>query len=376
MPNLPTQRSKLNIADFDSMLAKAMQASPTKRQQLVWSFLEEVKWHGGTPLTDSSSVLFLVEYEQPLRLLGLITKMKAIELQRIPDTNLQYLKINAPFDACCEYTFTTEDAHFYHDPLNTQPLSFRDLSQFTMPGWTPAPLITPIPGSAKGRVDEIVWKSEALGYSRIVYVYLPPGFDSNRIPPYPFLLAGDGWSTLHQGRIDVILDNLLYLGKIEPLVAILVTTDSQLRNLEYDVQPEWRKFIIEELLPELRSRYHLSVDRDKSLVMGASFGGKMAADMAVICPETFGMVGAFAPALRKSAPMLFPKYQYFDRLPTKVFACMGNERCNTPEYYEWLNILRERGVELHTSEGNEGHSWSYWSKELPDMLEICFPKLP
>jgi len=364
----------MTIAEFDAMLSDALQTTPGRRQRIAWNFLEEVKWRGGAPLSDSSAVLFLVEYEQPLYVMSLITKMKALPLKRIPDTNIQYLKLDVPPDANFEYSFNTSDAHFFVDPMNKQPLSWRKLSNFSMPGWKPAELIEPIPQAPRGKLDTLLVESKSLGYERWVYIYLPPGYNPEREIPYPFLLSGDGRSTLVGGKLDIILDNLLFLGKIEPLIGVMVTTDMARRNMEYQTQPEWREFIVSELLPVLRERYPLSEDPKETLVMGISFGGRMAIDMAWRYPDIFGMLGVFSPALHNGGEMLSANYSRCYKLPNKVFSCMGNERYNTPLYYQWLEVLEKRGVEVHTFEGNGGHSWSYWSIELPKMLEICFPK--
>jgi len=64
---------------------------------------------------------------------------------------------------------------------------------------------------------------------RHIFVYTPPGYDANLKTRYPvlYLQHGSGedervW--FEMGRTNVILDNLLAVGKVKPMIAVMETS--------------------------------------------------------------------------------------------------------------------------------------------------------
>jgi enterochelin esterase family protein len=77
-----------------------------------------------------------------------------------------------------------------------------------------------------GTVQAIWYSSEILkGKGRRMYVYTPPGYETgNTRYPVLYLLHGgggdeDAWTTM--GRANVILDNLIALGKAKPMLVVM-----------------------------------------------------------------------------------------------------------------------------------------------------------
>ncbi|MEP6914561.1 MAG: alpha/beta hydrolase-fold protein, partial [Acidobacteriota bacterium] len=75
-----------------------------------------------------------------------------------------------------------------------------------------------------GEVRIRPYVSKALGVSRTVWIYTPPGYDRGSNFPVMYLLhgAGDiesGWTMI--GRANNILDNLIAEGKAKPMVVVM-----------------------------------------------------------------------------------------------------------------------------------------------------------
>ena len=78
---------------------------------------------------------------------------------------------------------------------------------------------------AHGSVAEVHYFSTALGRTRRMHVYTPPGYEKNR-ETYPvfYLLHGafdgdDSWSTV--GRAGFIVDNLIAAGDARPMIVVM-----------------------------------------------------------------------------------------------------------------------------------------------------------
>jgi enterochelin esterase-like enzyme len=77
-----------------------------------------------------------------------------------------------------------------------------------------------------GTVHLHKYPSKSLGVTRGLYVYTPPGYETNENAPYPvlYLLHGmgdteDAWTIV--GRANLIVDNLLAAKKARPMVIVM-----------------------------------------------------------------------------------------------------------------------------------------------------------
>src|SRR3954469_22737730 len=96
-------------------------------------------------------------------------------------------------------------------------------SIFTVPGLDKAPIDERrVP---HGAVHIEFYDSRNLDTSRVVYVYTPPGYETNK-QRYPvlYLLHGNGQiegSWTWTGRANIILDNLIADGKVKPMIVVM-----------------------------------------------------------------------------------------------------------------------------------------------------------
>ena len=84
-----------------------------------------------------------------------------------------------------------------------------------------------------GRVTRHVYRSEATGGERELYVYTPPGYERGKPYPVLYLLGGSGelpsnW--IYDGRANFILDNLIAEGKAVPMVIVVPNNQVVHRN--------------------------------------------------------------------------------------------------------------------------------------------------
>ena len=77
---------------------------------------------------------------------------------------------------------------------------------------------------AHGNMAQVWYDSPSLGLTRRMTIYTPAGYDKGKKYPVLYLLHGAGgdeeaWPTL--GRTQQIMDNLIALGKAEPMIVVM-----------------------------------------------------------------------------------------------------------------------------------------------------------
>lgn len=206
-------------------------------------------------------------------------------------------------------------------------------------------------------------RSAALGNARDVFVYLPPGYDP-AAGPYPVVYLQDGQHVFAGAglepswRLDETLDALIAAGALPPLVAVAVSNAGDERGAEYShVAPYprdprgrfagelYERFLVEELMPLIRSRYAVTGEAGRTAVMGSSMGGLVSYHLAFRRPEVFGLAAIMSPFLVFVDPETLAETAVYRR-----FAERGPRRV-------WLDIG-----------GMEGLITAHHARELAEQL--------
>ncbi|WP_375445413.1 alpha/beta hydrolase [uncultured Fibrella sp.] len=134
-------------------------------------------------------------------------------------------------------------------------------------------------------------------------IMLPPGF-SETGPLWPVLYLNDG-QDLPRLNMSEVLDSLYKAQTIRPFVLVAMHANVD-RIQEYGTasQADYMKrgskasayadFVLTELLPYVRKRYHVSADPAQSAIAGFSLGGLSAFDIGFHHPDRFSRVGVFS----------------------------------------------------------------------------------
>ncbi|MGW5687148.1 alpha/beta hydrolase [Nonomuraea sp. NPDC003754] len=176
-------------------------------------------------------------------------------------------------------------------------------------------------------------RSEALGNSRDVFVYLPPGYDP-AAGPYPLVVLHDGQHVFAGAglapswRVDETLDGLIGAGLLPPLVAVAVANAGDQRGNEYSHEVPYprdpngicrgelyERFLVTELLPLVRGRYAVTDDPGATAVMGSSMGGLVSYHLAFRRPDVFGLSAVLSPFLVFVDPTTLEETPVFRRFP-------------------------------------------------------------
>jgi enterochelin esterase-like enzyme len=163
-----------------------------------------------------------------------------------------------------------------------------------------------------GQLEMVSYESKSVGATRKMNVYTPPGYTKDKKYPVLYLLHGIGgdeneWQ--RGGRPNVILDNLLADGKVEPMIVVMPNGRAQKNDrAEGDVfksAPAFTAFekdLLEDVIPAIESRYSVQADREHRAIAGLSMGGGQSLNFGLAHLDTFAWVGAFSAAPNTKKP--------------------------------------------------------------------------
>jgi enterochelin esterase family protein len=217
------------------------------------------------------------------------------------------------------------------------------------------------------------------GTSRRYWVYVPAQYAEQR--PASLMVFQDALWYLNldfEVRAPVVFDNLIHKGEM-PVTVVVAVEPSQNRNAEYDAcDAAYATFLVEEILPAVRSEYAITDDPDEWAIAGGSSGGNCAFTAAWFRPDRFRRVycssGSFVqmpggnpyPDLIRTAP---PK-------PLRIWLHAATRDLNwdKPEC-NWLSAnlqvaaaLAERGYDFRLVVGDGGHDGNHAGTLFPDAL--------
>ena len=276
------------------------------------------------------------------------------------------------------------------DPLNPKaaPVAqYMGKSVLELPDAPPQPWVTPRSGAAAGKIEELRIQSKVLDSERQAWIHTPLGFDASRKEPYPLLICFDGqvYASPNYMPVPTIVDNMIADGRIPALIVVLIGQSPQPnRNIELSNNQPFLNFVANELLPQVRQRWHATSDPGQTIVTGSSAGGLAAAFFAFRRSDVFGNVlsqsGAFWPGKERSDPeheWLTQQFESSTKLPIRFVLQVGLlERGpspgNGPSILETnrhlRSVLERKGYEVHYSEVAGGHEPLNWRGGISDGL--------
>jgi len=216
-----------------------------------------------------------------------------------------------------------------------------------------------------GEVKAVEYDSKSLGIRRQLRVYTPPGYSAERKYPVLYLLHGLGMDDrqwLGGIHADLIIDNLIADGKIQPLLMVFPNGDASMdakaaasgrgsnRNGGFE---NWgtpfENDLLKDIIPFIESRYSVQANRDHRTLAGLSMGGGQTLNIGLAHLDTFACVGGFSSAPNtKPAAQLAADPEALKKLKVLWLAC-GNRD----------GLIRiSQGVHAYLKEKNVAHIWN------------------
>jgi enterochelin esterase-like enzyme len=159
---------------------------------------------------------------------------------------------------------------------------------------------------------------------RHIFIYTPPGYDTNTATRYPVLYLQHGGGEdervwIEMGRANVILDNLIVAGKAKPMIIVMETSavgapmpmpaqsgpagpgpgagpgaaasaPPRMPNFSH-IGDAYGKLMLNDMIPWIDSNFRTLADRDHRAMAGLSMGGFMTASVTMSHLDTFSYIG-------------------------------------------------------------------------------------
>jgi hypothetical protein len=150
--------------------------------------------------------------------------------------------------------------------------------------------------------------SRILAERRTINIYTPPGYDRSPDTAYPMVYMLDGGLAEDFPHIVNTLDSLIGLGVIRPVIVVGIENTERRRDLtgptavaaDSAIAPHvggsaaFRRFIGEELIPELRARFRCT---GETTIVGESLAGLFIVETLLLEPALFRRYIALSPSL-------------------------------------------------------------------------------
>ncbi len=327
----------------------------------------------GNPLVDGSRATWVWRGARAPQLIGDFNHWNLaapIELRAIAP-RVWTASLDFPRDTYIEYTFVRDGEHVV-DPFSSQyvPNGLGSYNHFFyMPEAAATTLIRPIKGLPRGTVTRRLLTSDLVaGGKRTVYLFQPPVTE-----PCPLLIAFDGEDYLKQVHLPHIIDNLIGLGKMQPVAVAFIENRTSTRVAELANSETMLGFVLKEVLPLARADLNLTAPGDWGL-LGASLGGLMAVYSALRFPEIFtralSQSGSFAMNGRDSLVFDLVRARYNPQ--AKIWLDVGRFESLLEANQRLAEMLRANDYAVAYREYSGAHNFTAWRNEIEHGLLALF----
>jgi enterochelin esterase family protein len=288
------------------------------------------------------------------------------------------------------YSFMADGVRLI-DPSNhlIKPNFLAPENEVHVPG--PASLSWEVNDIPHGQVHHHFYHSRIVGDDRDFYVYTPPAYDASSKEKYPvlYLLHGysddaSGWTAV--GRANVILDNLIAQGKAKPMLVVMTLGygapeilthgfgafhDTELRDRNFH---RFTDALLNEVIPQVESEYHVSTKREDRAIAGLSMGGAESLLTGLNALDKFAWIGSFsAGGMPEAFDTDFPGLNADANKQIKLLwiACGTDDRLIeiNRQLRQWLTSKNIRHTDIETP---GAHTWPVWRRNLTNFAPLLF----
>jgi enterochelin esterase-like enzyme len=231
-------------------------------------------------------------------------------------------------------------------------------------------------------------------------VYTPPGYNPDTGQRYPVLCLLHGWSDAEIawtqiGQAHLILDALIAAGNAKSMVVVMPLGYGQMSFVEEGIEVwqnpaaimasamRFQQALMNEVLPQVESKYNVRRDRDGRAIAGLSMGGLQSLLIGLNQLDKFAWIGAFSSALSflddRRTQQLFsdlvsPAANSSSPTPSLVWISCGTEDPLLPSNRNFIAWLKQRDVSLIAVENAGGHTWLEWRDRLVQFAPLLFAR--
>jgi predicted alpha/beta superfamily hydrolase len=250
-------------------------------------------------------------------------------------------------------------------------------------------------------------KSNYLGLTRRITVWLPPGYRRRlRAHRYSVLYLNDGQNLFDPARafagttwqVGETAADLIRRRRIPPILIVGIDHGEARRAREFlpvedhrnptarrPLGREYAEFVTREVIPFVARTYPVLRSAAATGFGGSSYGGVSALYTSLVKPGTFGRLLIESPSLYVGKEHVIRLARKAERWPARVYLGVGTAETSKQEINEETvaNVLKlarilrthglgERRLKVKIAEGAT-HSEGSWAARLGEALEFLYP---
>jgi enterochelin esterase family protein len=257
-----------------------------------------------------------------------------------------------------------------------------------------------------GTITAMWVPSTVINTQRRMFVYTPPGYEDGK-DKYPvlYLLHGSGgdedaWPTM--GIANVIMDNLIAVGKAKPMIVVMPNAyATEIASLDLagprtapppgvgsgqnTYEPN-EKDIVGDLVPFVDKHFRTIANRENRALAGLSMGAGITTNVALKRLDIFASVGilssggfrssATSPGgvavIEKIAPDFFTNAAATNKKLRLLFFSVGTEDPRLSSLNDLQAQLKSHDIHFVFKTYPGEHEWKVWRHSLVDMAPMLF----
>lgn len=249
--------------------------------------------------------------------------------------------------------------------------------------------------SERAGMQDVVFRSAALGRNMTYRVYVPQDVQGSEALPVVYLLHGAGGSFRDWSNYS---DVAALCDRDRWILVMPEGENSYYANAVSRPQDRFEDYIVTDLVNDVEARFHASKERGRRAIIGVSMGGFGAINLALRHPDRFVFAGGLSAAvdvprrrftLRRASQWrdheaIFGPQDGAMRQGNDPFVVVRSADPGSAAYFylwagkqeglfepvrEFAGLLKQRGFhsEFHSAAG--AHDWASWNHALPDCIE-------
>lgn len=224
-----------------------------------------------------------------------------------------------------------------------------------------------------GNVQQVYFYSKSTDTHRRAFVYTPPTYGKDK-KKYPVLYLQHGWGEdetawSNQGHANLIMDNLIAEGKIEPFIIVMtygMTNDVKFGHIKEFTAKEFETVLVDELIPYIDSNFRTQADKKHRAMAGLSMGGFETKLITLRCPEVFNYYGLL------SGGTYAPDDITDKKQVASIFISCGSKE-NPDGVTKAVNDLKADGFKATSFVSPDtAHEFLTWRRSLYHMAQLLF----
>jgi enterochelin esterase-like enzyme len=237
-----------------------------------------------------------------------------------------------------------------------------------------------------GRVQQALFPSKSTSTSRRAFVYTPPDYDKDRSRRYPVLYLQHGWGEdetawSNQGHANLIMDNLIAEGKIQPFLIVMtygMTNDVRIGGMAgFKIEP-FETVLVKELIPYIDANFRTLSDQPHRAMAGLSMGGMETKTISLKNLDTFSHIGLLSggsismedvdntPGFKEKVKLVFVSYGSRELGGNRGGVFGGDPKADA-------EVLKQAGINsVFYVSPDTAHEFLSWRRSLFELAPLLF----